>query len=263
MTSIQLEYLRDKFNQYCRSFYSPSAEDQKNILLKQEHTSKVCENMAMISGDVFSDGRLRTVAQAVALCHDIGRFPQYKTYRTFKDSESVNHAALGAAVLLQEDFLAEVEAKDRDIIVSAVRFHNVFSIPPNISPEVLPFLKLVRDADKLDIWRVFIEYFEAPPAERASAAGLGFADAPECTREVVDQILLGRMVQLSTVRTLHDFKLLQLSWVFDLNYPSSFRLVAERGYISQLAQTLPVSAGVDAAVSFLNEFLQRCLKRGV
>ena len=44
-----------------------------------------------------------TVAEAIALFHDVGRFPQYARYKTFRDSISTNHAALGASVLFEQE----------------------------------------------------------------------------------------------------------------------------------------------------------------
>jgi hypothetical protein len=63
------------------------------------------------------------------------------------------------------------------------------------------------------------------------------------------------MVRLATVRSLNDFKLLQLSWVFDLNFPVSFRIIRERRLIEQLAATLPVQARESRAVTALFEFV--------
>ena len=45
--------------------------------------------------------------------------------------------------------------------------------------EKITFLQLIRDADKLDIWRIFSEYYESSKHDRASAAGLGLPDLPE------------------------------------------------------------------------------------
>src|SRR6185369_17630796 len=102
--------------------------------------------------------------------------------------------------------------------------------------------RLIRDADKLDIWRVFIDYYGLPEEERASAVGLGFPDLPQCSPEVLKCLRQREIVQLAAVQTLNDFKLLQLSWVFDLNFPESFRLVRERGCIDALAAVLPTDA---------------------
>ena len=103
----------------------------------------------------------------------------------------------------------------------------------------MPLLTLIRDADKLDIWRVFVDYFRLPEAERPSAAALGFPDLPDCTPDVLATLQSRTMVNLDQLRTLNDFKLLQLSWVFDLNWPAASALALEQGHLNALAGLLP------------------------
>jgi hypothetical protein len=86
--------LKKWFSDYCSSFYSPDIEDQKNISLKEHHTERVCENIVEISKRLSLDGHSTMLAEAIALFHDIGRFPQYARYKTFRDSVSVNHGLL-------------------------------------------------------------------------------------------------------------------------------------------------------------------------
>ena len=70
------------------------------------------------------------------------------------------------------------------------------------------------------------------------------------------------MVNLSMLKTLNDFKLLQLSWVFDLNFTASFRQLQERDYIGGIAATLPRSDRIDSLVAGLREFVERKLAVG-
>jgi hypothetical protein len=62
------------------------------------------------------------------------------------------------------------------------------------------------------------------------------------------------MVHLSMLKSLNDFKLLQLSWVFDLNFPESYVLMLERGYIEALAKTLPEDGTVKRALGLIREY---------
>lgn len=59
----------------------------------------------------------------------------------------------------------------------------------------------------------------------------------------------GSIVRLDTVSCFNDFKLLQISWAYDLTSATSRRLLLERGYIQALAATLPVRADIRVAVS--------------
>jgi hypothetical protein len=245
------------FSTYCQSFRSTDAEMQRNFDLKEVHTRNVCEAARLIAQG--GGERREMLAQVAALCHDLGRFPQYQEFRTFLDSASLNHAHLSAQILKQHSLLDFLPKTESDSVGFAVRLHNVFQIPAGLSPETEDLLHLVRDADKLDIWRVFIEYFFAPEGERASAAGLGFPDLPDCSPEVLAAIEAGNMVQLTMLKSLHDFKLLQLSWVYDINFPSTLRLIKERGVLEQLAATLPQTVAVLAILEQVNHYLEKRL----
>lgn len=255
MESDNLINLKSWFTAYCASFSSNDSDDQRNIDLKEEHTHLVCANMNLLTGSMALEERDKMLAEVIALFHDVGRFAQYRQYRTFKDSMSTNHALLGAKVLSGEKVLECLPMDERRLVLRAVALHNVFQMPTGMDDRSTLFLKLIRDADKLDIWRVFIEYYSLPEEEKASAVGLGFPDIPSCTPTVLAALRRGEMVNLSLLTTLNDFKLLQLSWVFDLNFARSFALVAERGYVERLAAALPGAPEIEEAVDVVRTFV--------
>ncbi|MBT0892335.1 HD domain-containing protein [Geobacter hydrogenophilus] len=255
MDTSNLSELHRWFADYCRTFYTDNEEDNRNIRLKEEHTAKVCAVLELLADSLVLSPEDRRLAAAIALFHDVGRFEQYRRFHTFKDSSSINHAALGAQVLEEEEVLAGISEDDQRLILGSVGLHNVFRIPAALDERHRFFLRLIRDADKLDIWRVFIEFYRQPASERASAVSLGFPDNPECTSAVVATLLRGEMVDLAMLRTLNDFKLFQLSWVFDLNFPRSRELVQERGYVELLADTLPRREDVGCALGVVRAAL--------
>lgn len=261
MNREELTSLKGWFNDYCRSFYADDISYQRNISLKETHTYRVCDNILGLAEGLALGDSDTNLAETIALFHDVGRFPQYRQYKTFKDADSVNHAALGVKVLAEENVLDKIDEEDRKVIIRAIGLHNVFSIPEDLEERTSLYAKLIRDADKLDIWRVFIEYYALPEEERAAAVSLGFPDIPGYSQEVLDCALQGKMANLSKLKTLSDFKLLQLSWVYDLNFPTSFRLVAERDYINLIADTLPKSDDISSALNLIREFTLRRSQR--
>jgi HD domain len=261
MTSDDLHHFKEWFTAYCRSFYSTNAEDQKNILLKELHTSHVCRNILSLANDFSLNENQTFLAETIALFHDIGRFPQYARYKTFKDSISVNHGLLGAETLMREEILHGLPEDERQIIIESVKFHNAFSVPRKEKEDITFFIRLVRDADKLDIWRVFIEYYESPQGEQASAVGLGLPDFPEYSSDVLSTIYKKEIVSLARIKTLNDFKLLQLSWIFDLNFKPTFRLLSKRDYMRRLIAKLPHTEEIRKLSLFLAEFVRERLLR--
>ena len=250
MEQSQLDALYSWFDSYVEPFLVTDDEGARNIRLKIEHTRKVCAAMAQLaSGEGLTENETR-IASAVALLHDVGRFPQYKRWRTFRDSESDNHARLAIEVVREKHLLSALAPEEQLLIEEAVRFHNLLEPPENVQSSTRRYINLIRDADKLDIWRVFVDLLAQPPEERASAAILGLPDIPEAVSDsCVAALNAGSVVRLDTAACFNDFKLLQISWVYDLTYDTSRRILKERGYIQTLAATLPERPDVHVAVS--------------
>ncbi|GFE60079.1 HD domain-containing protein [Geobacter sp. AOG2] len=241
------------FDDYTRSFLDTDSEGFKNIQLKIEHTRRVrAVSDALAVGEGLSANEAR-IAATVALLHDVGRFPQYRRWRTFRDSDSANHARLSVEVVREHNLLAGLDSAECLLIEEAVRFHNLLELPERVSSPTRVFMRLVRDADKLDIWRIFLELFALPEEERASAATLDFPDLPGCTPACRNALLAQKVVRLDQCRVLNDFKLLQMSWVLDLGFTSSYRLLLERDYIARLAGTLNGKLEIRSAIEGIQQ----------
>jgi hypothetical protein len=121
--------------------------------------------------------------------------------------------------------------------------------------EDLFFLRLIRDADKLDIWRIFLEFFQADENDRPMGAVLGLPDTAGYSTEVLSSIQESKVVSHGLLKNLNDFKLLLTSWVFDLNFQPSFELVKEKGYIEKFFALLPRTDDILKASNLINDFV--------
>jgi hypothetical protein len=259
VTSEDLASFKKWFSDYTESFHSSNEEDQKNITLKICHTYNVCNNAIAISkGSLFSENQIG-VAEAIALFHDIGRFPQYADYKTFRDAVSVNHGLLGSKILIKENVLHPLSHDEQQLIIQAVKFHNAFAIPPVLDQETVLFLKLIRDADKVDIFRVFLEYYESPGEDRASATAFKVPDTPEYSSIMVSCIVKKQVASYSNIRTENDFKLMKLSWIYDIHFRESLRLLQENNYIDRIVEKLPQTGEILSSVVLLKEYISERL----
>ena len=261
MTRRDVRFFRQWFMDFCKSYSTSDPEDQKNYDLKEQHTAKVCKNILDIGDGLLLDEQKLMLSETLALFHDVGRFPQYARYRTFRDSRSVNHGFFGARVLRERKTLARLSKREQELIIKAIRFHNAFSVLKTEDEELVFFIRLIRDADKLDIWRVFRDYYDSPEEQRASAAGLGLPDIPEYSDSILLTIHQKRIVRLSKIKTLNDFKLLQLSWIFDLNYKPTFALVMQRNIIDNITKKLPDTDDIREAVQLVRNYVKQNLGR--
>jgi len=252
-----LDHLKQWFSCYVRSFYSSDPIIQQALVLKEKHSFRVCQEILNIGKQLdMSDNNLR-LAEAMALFHDIGRFEQFTRYRTFADSRSENHGKLGAKVLQREKALAVLGEEAQQLILKAVSYHNCLSVPKGESPICISFSKLLRDADKLDILNLFAAYYYADPTERSAAVELDLPDTPCVSEEILTSIQEGKTIGMHTLQSLNDFKLLQMAWIYDVNYQPTLKMIYERSYLKKIRDTLPQSEKIDQIYASLLSYLQR------
>ena len=234
-----IEQLRQRFFDYVDLFFSTNEIDNQAIRLKRDHTRRVCRNARMLANKLKLSKDDTRIAEVMALFHDIGRFKQYQTYRTFKDADSEDHAALGVSEIKSNSFLDGLAKEEADVIMKSIELHNALAIPRALSDRVRFFLKLLRDADKLDIWKVFGEYCEDQAKAATDSVSLGLADAETYSQKALSAVCNRKIVRIQELNTLNDFKLLQISWVYDLNFVPTMEAMLEKGYIDRLFAFLP------------------------
>lgn len=234
-----LPRLKSWFAEYARRYNSDDPNVQENIKLKAEHTLKVCEAIRDIGSSLHLSKKDLCLAETTGLFHDIGRFEQYRRYRTFFDNKSQNHADLGVKVLRDTQILDGLEPYDVDLIMFAVGNHNLASLPDGESARRLLFLKLLRDADKVDIWRVVTDYYRNKGNNRNRAIELDLPDVDHVSIPVYETLLNEKIVQMADLKTLQDFKLLQIGWIYDVNFPRTFQIIREKQYLRAIRDALP------------------------
>lgn len=246
------------FGGYVQTFKSGDPADDRNIVLKEEHTHRVCREIRDIGGALGLDEDDLRLAGVMALFHDLGRFPQYAEFGTFSDWRSCDHAALSVKVLLEDGVLDDLDPSERDLILKAISYHNKASLPDGESDRCLLFSKLLRDADKLDIWSVLLDYYQRRKAEgyRNEALELDLPDDPRVSEEVRRDLLAGEIVKMKNLKSLNDFKLLQASWVFDIYFWPALVAVRDRRYLEQTPEHLPDSEEVDQIFGLLRSRLE-------
>ncbi len=227
------------FEHYTRQFVSDDPLVQANTDLKINHTRRVCAAAKDIGTSENLSAEDLCLVEMAALLHDIGRFEQYRKYHTFVDARSVDHAALGVKVLKTEKPLKALEKDQSDTVLRVVQYHNRATLPADEDERFLLLLKLVRDADKIDIWHIVTEYYQNSGTSRNPGIELDLPDEPEISDGAYDALMKGDIVRTADLKTLNDFKLLQLGWIYDLNFPRTYRIVRERGYIEKIHMALP------------------------
>lgn len=249
MTETDIRPLRRWFKQYVQSFYSSDADIQAHVRLKEEHTARVCARMAELSTALRLDGEQRTLAESVALFHDVGRFQQYTQYRTFNDFRSEDHACLGVRILRQTGVLSNLPQPQQELVQKAVRYHNGRDVPAD-SVEAVNLARMIRDVDKIDILAMITsedELFRILPSPE-------FGGMAQVSPGTVEFILQGKVARFEHIRTAADQMLFRMSWLLDMNFAWTFQMVREMGYLEKMAAQLPQTDSVRRVVEYLAEY---------
>ena len=258
MKKSDILFFRSWFSDYSSGFYSGNSDSviDRNIRLKEEHTLRVCENIVLIGKSLNLDRNRLYLAEVIALFHDVGRFKQFKDYGTFDDRNSENHALLGVKILKETKVLSRLPEVEKNVILKAIEYHNMPKLPENESGDCLLFSKLIRDADKLDIWNVFIKNHEERDISPNPSIYLELPDVPGYSGSFIDDILNCRVSKNRDFKTFNDMKLFQLTWIFDINFPFTLVCFQERNYLEKLISSLPATDDIRRVHIHLKDYVQ-------
>jgi hypothetical protein len=159
-------------------------------------------------------------------------------------------------VLRKTGVLEVLDQSTADLIMRCVAYHNRAFLPEDESERCLFFARLLRDADKLDILRVVTDYYQRKTGGRNGAIELGLPDTPEISTEICADLMAKKIVNIVYVKTLNDFKLLQMGWIFDVNFSRTFQLIRERHYVEMIRDALPRSEKVSEIYSTVRSYLK-------
>ncbi len=248
------------FDNYVNQFVLQYPDMSENIEIKANHSRKVRKEIVALAQSLNLNNEELLLAEIIGLFHDIGRFRQYAKYQTFSDSKSQNHAELGVEVLKENNILNDLSKKNQEIIYNSILNHSTAKIPPEKNERIVFFSKLIRDADKLDIWRLITEYYMVKEQKENKALELELPDNDEISDNVLESIINKQVVMKESMKTLNDFKLLQIGWIFDLNFNYSIKRLHEKKYLDKIFKTLPNDDRINKVRDIVDNYFQEHIK---
>ena len=223
---IDVQKALNEYNKYIKNY---NIKDEK-IALKVAHMLRVKENSKNIAQSLNLEKEDVELAELIGLLHDIGRFEQVKRYNTFVDKNSVNHGAFGAKILFEDGLIRNFITDNSfdEIIKKAIINHNRNQIEDGLSKRELLHAKIIRDADKLDIFNVAL--LEKPEAVYES----DHLEKENFTDEIFCEFMNNEQLDYLKIKTHADVVICHFRYVFDLNYKYSFQVVNENKYLERL-----------------------------
>ena len=257
-----LEQMHSWMNQYMKSFYSDDEEVQQGILIKETHTGYVTSNCIELAKYLNLSKNDSELAEIIGLFHDVGRFRQYSLYKTFNDADSEDHADLGLKVIDELDFFKELSAEDNEIVHFAIKNHNKKLVEPTDDERKILFAKIIRDADKLDIYRVLEPFLAQENADKMPRFIKG-KERAEISPDFIENFVAGNQADYRKIRTNGDRKIVRLMWIYDINFSWTMRKIVERGYIDKIIDALPIDDAVQNGIDRLLAHVEKkCTTNG-
>ena len=236
------DWMRD----YMKSYYNEDEQIQHAMLLKEAHTGRVQKIIRELAIHLGLNEEDVALAEIMGLLHDVGRFRQFTVYRTFKDHLSEDHATAGLKLMEEYRLLDGLLPWEQSLVRFAVERHNKKAIGSAPDACHLGYAKMLRDADKLDIYHVLEPFL---PSEDGSGVSPNF----------IEKFVEGVQCDYTMVGTEDDKKLVRLMWAYDIYFSWTLKRIEERGYLEKLIHCLPKGEKVEKGVVRLRGYVRKKL----
>lgn len=253
---IDIAKVKTEFEKYVSDF---DITDDK-ILLKKEHIERVAALSKMIATYLNLSEKEILLAEVIGFFHDIGRFEQVKQYDTFNDKASVNHAEYSNKVLFEDKLIEkfDIDKKYWNVIEKAVLNHNKDSIETSLTEKEMLFAKIIRDADKLDIFYVICNY------DLESVFWFEDFTVPEIDKKVLLQYTENHKINYKDIKNNAGQICSFYAFVFDFNFDISLKFLKEKDYLNYFVKRLEkafssqtVKEQIKKVVGIANKYIEK------
>lgn len=228
--------------------------------LKIVHTYHVAKNAKKIAKELNLSKEDIDLAELIGILHDIGRFEELKITKEL-NSAKFNHAGHGSKMLFEKGMIRKfIEDSQYDnIIKSAIENHSKLEIEKALDERTLLHSKIIRDADKIDNYRVKKdEKVEAIFPKRVNKKE--DMEESKMSDKVYNTILDKKCVDIHDRVTPLDFWVCILAFTFDLNFDVSYKIVKENDYINVLVdrfeyKDMETKNRMEKTRKIINEFI--------
>lgn len=230
---INIEKASIAFSEYVK----PYDINNPKIELKVKHTFRTVEVAKKIAKDLKLTEEQILLAELISLLHDIGRFEQVRIYDTFKDKDSIDHADLGVKILFEDGEIRKfiTDTKYDDIIYKAIKNHSKFKIEDGLNSEELLQAKIVRDADKTDIFARF-----ALDIELCKNVLYNYKEIAKQTvsPKVMEKFEKYEQASRDEFNSDIDSYINIIAFIFDYNFITGLKIIKENNYIERTMEPI-------------------------
>ena len=223
---LSSEYTYKQFNNFIKKYDM----NNKMIKLKIAHMIRVMNINKQFAIFQNLDKENIELATIIGLLHDIGRFVQIEKYNTFIDSQSVNHSIAGVELLFKDGYIEYFveDSKYYYTIEKAISNHNKIEIEDGLDEITLLHSKLIRDADKTDIYEVTL-------IENLSTVFVGkYNPNAKINSKALEDFYSHRMVNNVNLQTNLDDYIRILAFIYNYYFIEDLKYVKDKNYIIRM-----------------------------
>ena len=248
---IDLLKAEEEFKKYVNNYDLKNPHIERKVI----HSYKVVELADIIAKSLNLNDEDIELAKLIALLHDIGRFEQLKIYGTYKDRFSIDHGDFGVKILFDDGLIRNFIDDDKydSIIYKAIKNHNKYGIEEGCNDKELLHCKIIRDADKTDIFRnhaddiikkenILFNYDEIKKQYIGEEVRTAFKEH--------------RLINSNKLESELDWFFKDVAFIFDFNFPKGVEIVKNKGYIDVM-----LSAAEDENISEELKFIRSSLNK--
>ena len=177
--------------------------------------------------DIFNEEEI-VVCELIALFHDIGGFDTGTNYSMVEDMSN-DYSMKSIEILFEGGLLRRItpDTKYDNFIKVAIYAHNKIGLPSNIDNKMKSYCKVIKDAHKIDSFRMVINYpyidtrIDSYPSGGVYEKFRGFEE-----------------VDIRLADNNADEVLVVLSSIFALNYRYSYEVLINENYIGKILNSL-------------------------
>ena len=234
--------IEEEFKKYVSKFDL----NDDSISRKYYHSLRVMNKARKIAESIELSEEYINIATVVGLLHDYGRFEQWKRYHTFADGKSIDHGDLGVEILFDEKEIEKYDIKKENyrIIYNAIKYHNKLEISEDLTKEEKIICKIIRDADKLDIYELLLD-----------GKIVFIDDNNPINSEVEKQFFENNSINKKIVKNESNRILLRLAMIYDINFKWSLEYIKNNKIVDKMLELLEDKEKYEKYFVYMKKYL--------
>lgn len=258
---IDIEKASKAFSEYVK----PYDINNPKIALKVKHTFRTVEVAKTIAQELNLDEEQILLAQLIGLLHDIGRFEQVRIYDTFTDRHSIDHADFAVQILFEDGLIRNFiqDTKYDEIIYKAIKNHNKFKIEEGLSGEELLQAQIIRDADKTDIFAVFVDDIEQ---NRNVLYDYKEISKQEVSPQIMKDFEEYKQSNRNNFTRPIDNYINIIAFIFDYNFLLGLKIIKQNKYIERTMKPICICEDtkeqMEKIMKIANIYIEERIKKG-